>query len=315
MRKYALVLLKVVIVAGCLWYIYDRMLHFRMAYGPIRLLQIDWALNPVVLVVCMVIIALLNWAFEAQKWRVLFSSEFQQSLGSAMKTVLLALAGGILTPGKVGEYGARAMLVPQAVRWLAVGRQWLNTYGQTLITSLVAGIPAAIYLTMVPEAPAWAFWTFLGIWLALQYPAYLLYRDGGEWLARLIPAAWSNWMHRIPSGSQLSSSVLHANLRWALLRYVTYSVGNILIWFALGIHPNILLIACVVQANFILSIIIPVASILSIVVRSGTAIALAEPLGMSPDKVLLASFLNWAFQTLLPLMAGLLLLIKHPIKR
>lgn len=314
MRKFIVALLKVVIVVGCAFYIYDRLLSFRMSDGEFHFLQNPWPWSIWLLATLSIGIMILNWFLEARKWQVLIKPDHEQQFSKALYSVLIALAGGIVTPGKIGEYGMRSSLVPKDLRWVALGRHWINTYSLTVATNFIAGLPVLYYLTHLPESIITYTWAFAILWIIFLYPSYALLRYGGQWLQRWLPASWADWIHRIPEGSKVSVQLTHEVLGLSMLRYLTFSLGNSFIWYGMGLHTDFWMLFCLHQVIFLAGILIPVASLFSIVVRGGIAIAVAQPLGIPPDGVLVAIFFNWIFQTAIPLIAGLILLIRHPFK-
>ncbi len=122
MRKVAFTVLKVIIVATSIAYLYlrltsedlDAMTSGSFIFkGPIPLLYLG---------VFMLFISVGSWWFEAAKWKLLFQKEISLSTLQSLKIVLIALAGGTLTPGKIGEYGLRVAVMPKSFRKEAPGK-------------------------------------------------------------------------------------------------------------------------------------------------------------------------------------------------
>jgi len=229
--------------------------------------------------------------------------------------VLIALAGGILTPGKIGEYGLRAAVMPKSFRKEAPGKQWLNNFSLTYAGWIIGAVGTFLYAYQSPDLGTLHLIVLAVIGLAGLPVVHLIFYKGAAWLGKKLPASWSSFWHDLPSGAQLDASRSQSLIVLSALRYLLFSFGNALIWWGMGLHPNFLIPVLIIQAAFFLSIFLPVVSLFGVVVRGGIAVALATPFQIAPEGVLFAIFFNWIFQTALPLSVGLVLLLLHPFDR
>ena len=107
-KHFLVLLLKVLIVAGAFYFIYNQLANND---------KLDWAQfkikfdkNQSVLGIgYLLLLSVLNRYFEILKWQNLASHIKPISVGEATKQVLAALTAGIFTPNGVGEYAGKAL--------------------------------------------------------------------------------------------------------------------------------------------------------------------------------------------------------------
>lgn len=314
MRKFAFTLLKVIIVTASVVYLYYRLDSFQSRGLSTLFYELTGPISFLTLSFIMAFISVLTWRLEASKWQLLFVHEAPQTALQSMNTVLLALTGGIITPGKIGEYGLRAATMPKSLQKDAVGKQWLNNFSLTYAGWIIGSLGLSAYIFLFPSNPKWYAFPALIVLSAAVPIIHNIYRNGGAWLAKKLPSSWSSFWHDLPQGANLDAPRAKQLLRLSIYRYLVFSLGNTLIWWGIGLHPNPLVPFVIIQAMFFLSIFLPVVSLFGVVVRGGIAVALATPFGISAEGVLVAIFFNWIFQTGIPLLVGLVLLLKYPFK-
>ena len=315
MRKVAFTVLKVIIVATSIAYLYLRLSSEDLENMASSSFASDGPIHLFYLSIIMLFISAGSWWFEAAKWKLLYQKETSLSTLQSLKVVLIALAGGILTPGKIGEYGLRAAAMPKSFRKEAPGKQWLNNFSLTYAGWVIGAVGTFLYAYQSPDVGPLHLSVLVIIGLAGLPVVHIVFYKGAAWIGKKLPSSWSSFWHDLPSGAELDRSRSRSLIGLSALRYLLFSFGNTLIWWGIGLHPNFLIPFIIIQAAFFTSIFLPVVSLFGVVVRGGIAVALATPFQIAPEGVLLAIFFNWIFQTALPLSVGLVLLLLHPFDK
>ncbi|QTN37725.1 hypothetical protein HZ996_00775 [Cryomorphaceae bacterium] len=313
MQIWAFRILKVVIVAGSIWYLYQRFQDISLQDYEGILLKKESGLGFIRLVFLLLVLSLTSWISEALKWKLLFQIEFEQTVSRSLKVVLISHVAGLISPFKAGEYGFRSYLVPKELGKFALGRQWLNNLNLNFVKALVGG-PAAIYfLTKILDLNWNPAPYLLILWVLLLLLFIFLYKSFEGIFHVFIPLSWRLKGAAIPEGARLDSSRMRILSVLNLFRFMSYSIGNILIWCSLGLSCDYWLIFCLFQAIYLLALALPVLSLFDVVVKSSLVLVLSGPFGFDPGKVVLAVFVNWFFMTVIPMIFGLILLIKEPL--
>ena len=93
---------------------------FKVEYKSWIYLKI-WEIIEIFIALCLFLISQiseshLNWFFEIFKWKVLASHCERISLKESTKQVLKAHITSLITPAKIGEYGAKALFFKASYR-------------------------------------------------------------------------------------------------------------------------------------------------------------------------------------------------------
>ena len=114
-----------------------------------NLKQIEiWAFPVSVLLLSM---TLLNWYIEVAKWKSLASGIKQISLSEALKQSLASLTVSLITPNRIGEYGAKALYFDPKDRKRVVLYNFLGNFSQMSITLLFGSLGLWMVYEQVPH--------------------------------------------------------------------------------------------------------------------------------------------------------------------
>lgn len=159
-KQFFAVLIKLSIVVGAFYFIYGKISNnndlSRADFFKI-LSEID--LFSIKTLVFLTILTCFNWFFEILKWQNLVSMVETISLKAAMKQALMGGTASLITPNRLGEYGAKALCFPSKFRKKIV---LLNLVGHLMqmSTTLLFGCVGLIYfnelypLTVPPKTAA-----------------------------------------------------------------------------------------------------------------------------------------------------------------
>ncbi|MEM7187587.1 MAG: hypothetical protein AAF466_13100, partial [Bacteroidota bacterium] len=113
-KQYGLLALKVLILTLTFGYIYVKITG-EGGITPGQYLESirfqDWPFLGIFLS-----LAALNWLLEICKWRSLASVVQPVSFREAVRQSLASLTVSLATPGRIGEYGAKAVFLPSNLR-------------------------------------------------------------------------------------------------------------------------------------------------------------------------------------------------------
>ena len=77
-----------------------------------------------------------NWLLEIIKWKTLVSSIKEISFFEASKQSFSSLTASLLTPNRIGEYGAKAIYYPKDERYKILFLNFLGNFNQMFVTFL-----------------------------------------------------------------------------------------------------------------------------------------------------------------------------------
>lgn len=143
-KSFLFFLLKLTIIVGSLYFIYDKVVHnsqlkFSEFYTQIKTVLLKDSLTIFILLT----FTFFNWFFEIWKWKILASTIRSTSFFEATKQSLAALTTSLFTPNRIGDYGAKALYFPKN-KWKAMALNLVGNLNQLAITILF-GIVGIIY--------------------------------------------------------------------------------------------------------------------------------------------------------------------------
>jgi len=144
-RKTIGFLLKIGIVALALFFLYHQ-LNVKSGVDKHSLDEIITKLKGNYIIVTVVVfMMLLNWFFEALKWRFLIAKIEEVSIKRSLRAIFSGITISAFTPNRVGEYGGRVFCLEKADRIQAVLVTVIGSMAQ-LLTTIVFGSIGLLYL-------------------------------------------------------------------------------------------------------------------------------------------------------------------------
>lgn len=261
------------------------------------------------IILCLVGIVL-NWFLEAVKWKLLISNKVHISYATAIKGVLMGIPLGMLTPQRIGEHGGRILAVqsrdnPDALSssfWASVS-QW--------IACLILGIVTLYYLPFIDDY----FNIYIGVFLIVVFTvvlSYLMFKP--ERLNYLIPFSYKDkrWFKALMETR--SEVIVISAIVLSLFRYLIFSFQFLILLYILGavdltFYNYILSIGVFVMQSFI-----PIPGLLSVATRTEIAVLVFASANGNETVYVVAAFLLWGMNLLIPSLVGMGIIFKENIK-
>ena len=243
-------------------------------------------------------LAVLNWSFEIYKWKTSVNIWFSIDLKTATKQALGSLTASLVTPNRIGEYGAKAMYFEPKDRKKVVFLNFVHSSSQMLVT-IVFGLPALVYFILehgvsiavtkiIVLVSSILLFTFLGY----TYRKKQLFISGFS-IANVF--------------AKLKEISVKRKLGILSLSVIRYLVFSLLFWFLLqffGSEAPLFEGFATIFAMYLLVSVIPSFFVLDVVIRGGVAVWLFSYLGVSEVAVLSTVFCMWVLNTVLPAIIG-----------
>ena len=280
-------ILKVMFTLGAGYYLWQHTDLLSIATHLFQNLSIKMLL-------IMLIFSILNWFFEIKKWQALASEVQKIDFHQATKQSLVSFAVSLLTPNRIGEYGAKVLYYPKKHQAKIFSLSVIGTSSQLLI-SLLFGISALVFskTTYLDTYPA-VFSKKIYLVLLILLGAFLLLiyiKNKKQYLL-------------------FKASVWRTSLFYALVRYLIFSTQ--FLWLLLYFHKeaNILQILPLIYITYFFSSLIPMFSFLDWTVKGSVALWVFK--NVLPGQIVVQSIgLMWIFNFLLPFLLGSLYLYRQ----
>ncbi|MBK6838032.1 MAG: flippase-like domain-containing protein [Bacteroidetes bacterium] len=304
--KKSWLLIKFIIAAAALWFIYKAVLDKESMSGwwDIILVSVSSGNHPVVFLVVLLFM-IINWSVEALKWRKMMRKIETLSFGRSLEAVFSGLTVSFFTPNRVGEYAGRVFHLSKADRIEATLITVIENYSQLLVTLVTGSLGTIVYLKLFVNIPAYL-WTGVSILLVLFSLACLLLFLNVSILETVfrklrLPASWDHYLRVF---SFYSTKELLSVLGMAWIRYLIFSTQFYLLLQIFGIDLSIPLCFLLIAMTYYVMSVVPTIAWMEIGVRGTIATYFFSPVTIDPISVVNASITLWLINIVIPALIG-----------
>jgi len=303
-KHYLLIVSKVLILTLAFGYIYYKLRNdtlfidsnfFSTFYSPSAILTVTF----------FIFLAMANWFFEILKWKILVSTFKTITFFTALKQSLAALTVSLITPNRIGDYGAKALFFKKGKRKRILFLNFIGNSAQLLVTS-VFGLIGLVYLLFNFEVRFASEKIFLvfGFILLAMFGVYFLRKKTWFFNGLTFKNIWMKL-------KELKAKTKIKIVMFSVFRYLIFSsLFYLLLRFFGGKTPYLEAIFLIFAMYLFVSI-IPTFFVLDIVVRGGVAIWLFSLVGVTELTVLSAVLAMWILNFMLPAIWGSFYVINH----
>ncbi|RYG21652.1 MAG: hypothetical protein EOO07_02050 [Chitinophagaceae bacterium] len=272
--------------------------------------------NAVLVLIGLLALMALNWASEAYKWKLLIAKVQFIKFSTSVHTIVCGISLGTITPGRIGDFGTRMMLLPPYKRVFGTVMLGVGVFAQIIMFNILASIALPIFLYLYK--PEYMNVVYVMMFANPTYCAILLilYLNVGS-LDKLISKI--GFLRRY----QRFFTILSSYSRLFLIKVIgicLFRFAILVVQYYLLIH---LLIPTITVAEVILMITlwfaiqstIPSIDILNVGIRGVTAIYF---FGFVTDKhaaIAVITTVIWLVNLIVPSIIGLFLIIALPQNR
>jgi Lysylphosphatidylglycerol synthase TM region len=293
-KQFLTLLLKLLIVVGAFYFIYDR-LSGESTVDFERFKNQILSKQPWYAIVFILFLSILNRFLEILKWQNLVQVIKPISLFEATKQVLGALTLALFTPNGIGEYAGKALFFDKSQVKKVV---FLNLIcnGIQLILTVFFGVFGLLYFNTKFNVISITIVGFLfGICVLLFWILFLTKSINikGYSIEKLI--------HKINS---LPKKIHQKNIFLGVLRYLTFSHQYYFLFLMFGVDFPYLLLMSVITSVYFLASSLPTFQFLDFAVKGSVAVFFFGLLNINEWIVLFISTLMWILNTVLPVVIG-----------
>ncbi|WP_237588448.1 hypothetical protein [Polaribacter sargassicola] len=291
-------ILKLSIVIGCTYFIYLRLgkneqLFFSDFYQKLSKNNIFSFKTAFILF----IFSFLNWFLEILKWKYLVGFLKKISFYKAAKQSLASLTTSLITPNRIGEYGAKAIYFNKNDRKKILGLNFVGNFYQMLMTLFfgVIGFSYFSFLHKVEINFPQIFIIFLTIFIAITAFFLIIKRFN---LGELYFKKVRNFTKKIPLSLNIKVSFL------SFLRFVVFSHQFYFLLIIFTVNISYLEAISAITSVYLIASIIPMLSLFDVVLKSSVAIWVFSFFNAEPLTILSITTLMWILNFVLPAIIG-----------
>ncbi len=269
--------------------------------------------NNIHFLIILVFLMPLNWYLESLKWKTLMNPFIKLSSIEALKSILVGLSFGMVTPARLGEYGGRVLMSPLGKSTEVITSTFAASISQNLI-NIIVGLSLSYYfikpLTSEILIQPFLFGNIIFIQVVIMITIYFYLGP--------ISVKMSQWSYlsrwkdllinvsKIYPRDMLSLSIV---LFWSFLRYGVYLAQYLLLLHYLDLYKEFWILTSHVAGIYLIQTLIPLPAFLSVPARGEIAILVWQNVGISPIWALTATYSLWLINLIIPAIIGVVILL------
>ncbi len=310
-RKYAgyfLKTLKILLGVALIWLFYHQ-----LQLGNLKSLQaIDRSNSFYILLGLTLLFMPLNWILEAIKWKYMLSDVLSVSRRGALIQVLKGITVGIMTPGRLGDYGGRLIHLDKSNHKHALAATFTGSMAQNIIQFSIGAVCLYFFVNRLELLhfemifmPIILLAGMLCMLIALFfYPSQIL-----KWMARIPWLKNYDWLQEMGVSVNYSTTKLFKLLGLAFFRYLTYTIQYILILNALDVEMHLPQMVEAIGVIYFFQSLLPLPPVLNWLGRGEIAVLVLGQFNISAIYALICTYLLWFINLGIPALIGYVLIL------
>jgi len=258
----------------------------------------------------------LNWYLESTKWKILLKNVEQISLRTSFYSVLTGLTTGIFSPGRLGEFAGRVLLLEPNNRKKASVLWAIGSITMTIVI-LLFGVPALFLfirsgkeIGLLQNFSATHYLTVVLLSVFFLVLLYFLIPFVSNFLSGKFSQYFSSGFNLLRSFSFLCLANI---LILSLLRYLVFCFQFWLMLSFFGIELS-LWEACVgIFTSYLFITFLPSFFLTEAAVKSSVFLLILSAFSDNSVAIISASMLLWIVNLAIPTLLGVLLLAKKRV--
>lgn len=260
-----------------------------------------------------ILLMIVNWSFEAIKWKISVKDIQQVGFFKALKAVLSGVSFSVSTPNRVGEYLGRVLYMDDGNRLKTISITIVGSISQLIITLLMGAI-GLIVLKPAIEAghiisPMWMNVILYGV-IAVLIGLTLFYFKL-SWLIKLVdrlPGS-KKFVYLVKALEGFGATLLLKLLSLSLLRFIVFIVQYYLLFRLFSVELSWMQCFWTVSVSFLVMAVIPTIAIAELAQRGKVVTTLAGLYSINELGITFATAGIWFINLILPAIIGSLLIL------
>jgi uncharacterized membrane protein YbhN (UPF0104 family) len=297
-KQFFSLIIKLSIVIGCGYFIYlklieNEQLKFSVFYQNLIKNNVFTLKNSVILL----LFTFFNWFFEISKWHSLISYIGNYSFKKASIQSFASLTTSLITPNRIGEYGAKALYFEKKQRNQILGLNLVGNFYQMLMT-LIFGVIGFSYFVFQHkiEIDFQQIIIVLLIWILLM-------------IALSFAVKYFNFSKSYFEKTRIFIKKISLNLNikvglFSFLRFVIFSHQFYFLLLIFKIDISYFDVISAITSVYLIASIIPMLSLFDVVLKGTVAIWVFSFYNLEPLTILSITSIMWILNFVLPAIIG-----------
>ena len=297
-KQFFWLIIKLSIVIGCAYFIYQKIfenenLRFSDFYQKLTENNLFSTQN----IIFLLLFTFLNWFLEILKWNTLASFIKKTSFFSAGIQSLASLTTSLITPNRIGEYGAKALYFEKSYRKQIVGLNLVGNFYQMIMT-LFFGIIGFVFFVYQHK-------------VEIDYHRILRFLLLGTFVISAFFFGAKHFKYRGYSAEKarnyISKTPFTINLKvafYSLIRFVIFSHQFYFLLLIFKVDISYWEAFTAITSIYFIASIVPMLSLFDVVLKGSIAIWVFSYFNIEPLTILSITTIMWILNFVLPAIIG-----------
>lgn len=294
-KQFFWLFIKLSIVFGCVYFIYQKLIHnsqlnFSDFYQKIAQNHLFSLKNSFLLF----LFTFFNWFLEILKWRTLVTLLTPISLKSATKQSLASLTTSLITPNRIGEYGAKAMFFEKKYRKKILNLNLIGNLHQ-LFTTVFLGFLGLMYFVKTKNISfnIHKFYTYFLIGVSITTVSFFIWKF---FLSK--KQIFKEYVVKLTKKQHLKIAF------FSFFRYLIFSHQFYFLLLIFKVDISYVTALSAISSLYLISSVIPMLSLLDVVLKGTVALFIFNYFNVNALTILTITTLMWLLNFVTPAILG-----------
>ncbi|MFO7672257.1 MAG: lysylphosphatidylglycerol synthase domain-containing protein [Lutibacter sp.] len=299
-KRFIFLLLKLAIVIGAFYFIYqqlatNQLLSFTQLKQQFFLL---FSKN-IWLILLLLLFTDANWLLEIFKWQTLASNEKKITFFEAYEQCLASLTFSLITPNRIGEYGAKALYFEKKLRKKIMVLNLIGNISQLAVT-MFFGIFGLSFLSYYVDVEMFSF--NLPRFFLILSVLLLFYLIGKN--LRIIKKLTALIRKILNYSKDLPMKIQAKTLAYSLFRYLIFSHQFYFLLRLFQIEADYFMLMSLILSTYFIASIIPGLAIFDWVIKGSVAVFIFGFIDANPLTIVTVTTFMWLLNFAIPAILG-----------
>ncbi|MFD1062979.1 lysylphosphatidylglycerol synthase domain-containing protein [Winogradskyella litorisediminis] len=299
-KQFFIAIIKLSIIVGATYYIYNRIANnSEIDFSEFKAILIKNEVFSAKNIIFLLILTFFNWFFEIMKWKKLVSKVKKITFFEALEQSLGGLTASLITPNRIGDYGAKAVYFNKSHRKQIVFLNLIGNAYQMSVTTIIGLIGFTLfYFKYDLELNFRKVSRFLIIIVVVTgFFAFGLkqssFKIKGFSVERVI-----NYVISLPKHTHILTFF------FSLIRYAIFSFQFYFLLTIFGVNIDYKSAMITISSMYLISSIVPSLAVFDVLIKTSAAVYLFAFLGVDELTIVSISLLMWLLNFVIPSIFG-----------
>lgn len=246
-------------------------------------------------IIFMLFFTIINHFLEIKKWKTLTKSVKKNSWFEATEQSLASLTFSIITPNRIGEYGAKVLYYPNNKRKQILLLNFAGNFYQLAIT-IILGMISLVYLYKYASFSIVSSQISIIIIIALPVVAAIFYSLKEKY------STINDWFSKIIELLSVKNNKIVILI--SLLRYLVFSHQFYFLIQCFKLNISYLEAMTAISSVYLIASFIPILSLFDVALKGSVAIIVFSIFGIDSIQILSITTLMWLLNFAFPAIVG-----------